>query len=182
MTDDTALATLAGGCFWCVEAPFKRIEGVHSVTSGYCGGDVADPSYKQVCRGTTGHAEAVQIEYDPDVVGYADLLEVFFTVHDPTQLNRQGPDVGTQYRSAVFYHDESQREIAERFIAELEAAGVYDGDIVTEIAPLDTFWEAEDYHQDYYEKNPNDGYCRVNLEPKLRKVKEQFADRIEAGD
>jgi len=182
MTDDTALATLAGGCFWCVEAPFKRIEGVHSVTSGYCGGDVADPSYKQVCRGTTGHAEAVQIEYDPDVVGYADLLEVFFTVHDPTQLNRQGPDVGTQYRSAVFYHDESQREIAEQFIAELEAAGVYDDDIVTEIAPLNTFWEAEDYHQDYYETNPNDGYCRVNLEPKLRKVKEQFADRIEAGD
>jgi peptide-methionine (S)-S-oxide reductase len=182
MTDDTARATLAGGCFWCVEAPFKRIEGVSSVTSGYCGGEVDDPSYKQVCRGTTGHAEAVQIEYDPDVVGYADLLEVFFTVHDPTQLNRQGPDVGTQYRSAIFYHDDEQREIAEGFIDELEAAGVYDDDIVTEIAPLERFWEAEDYHQDYYEKNPNDAYCRVNLEPKLRKVKEKFGDRVEADD
>lgn len=174
--NETAVATLAGGCFWCTEAAFKEVPGVESVTSGYCGGDVADPTYEEVCTGNTGHAEAIRVEYDPDEVDYLDLLQVFFTVHDPTQLNRQGPDIGSQYRSAIFYHDEAQREQAEAYIAELEAEGAYDDDIVTEVAPMEEFWEAEAYHQDYYEKNPADGYCSVHAEPKVKKVREKFAD------
>ena len=172
---ETERATLAGGCFWCIEAAMKELHGVESVTSGYAGGDVDDPTYEQVCSGTTGHAEVVQVEYDPDDITYPDLLKVFFTVHDPTQLNRQGPDVGTQYRSAVFYHDDEQRETVEAFVDELEREGVYDDDIVTEIAPLDTFYEAEEYHQDYYEKNPGDAYCTFNAQPKIEKVREKFA-------
>ena len=192
------LATLGGGCFWCVEAAFEELAGVSTVTSGYAGGHVEDPSYEEVCRETTGHAEVVQVEYDPDVLSFADLLRVFFTVHDPTQLNRQGPDVGEQYRSAIFYHDEAQRETAESFIEELEAEGAYedseaqsasgsrtesDGAIVTEVEPLEAFYEAEEYHQDYYAKNPNDGYCQFNADPKIRKVREKFADEVkpEAG-
>ena len=171
-------ATFGGGCFWCIEAPFKELAGVESAVSGYAGGDVADPSYKAVCSGTTGHAEVVQIAYDPDIVSYGDLLEVFFTVHDPTQLNRQGPDVGTQYRSAIFTHDDTQQEAAEAFIAELDASDAYDNDVVTEVEPLDDFYRAEEHHQDYYEKNPSQAYCSMHIPPKLEKVREQFADRL----
>jgi peptide-methionine (S)-S-oxide reductase len=176
MTDDHALATLAGGCFWCLEAPFEELAGVHEVTSGYAGGDVPDPSYEAVCSGETGHAEVVQIEYDPDRIAYADLLEVFFALHDPTTKDRQGPDVGSQYRSAIFTHDETQRETAEAVIDRL--AGEYDDSIVTEIEPLDAFYPAEPYHQNYYENNPERAYCQVQIRPKLRKVREKFAERV----
>jgi peptide-methionine (S)-S-oxide reductase len=175
---ETELATLAGGCFWCVEAPMKELRGVEAVTSGYAGGDVEDPTYEAVCSGKTGHAEVVQVEFDPGVVSYRELLEVFFAVHDPTTLNRQGPDVGSQYRSAVFYHSEAQRETAEALIEEFEREGVYDGDVVTEVEPLETFYEAEEYHQDYYEKNPNQPYCAVQIPPKLEKVREKFAGKV----
>lgn len=178
MTDEYELATLGGGCFWCLEAAFKELDGVVSVTSGYAGGHVADPTYKQVCSGSTGHAEVVQVEYDPDVLTFEDLLEVFFRIHDPTTEDRQGPDVGSQYRSAVFYHDEVQRATVEAFVDALDAGGFgsYENDtVVTEVAPLETFWEAEEYHQDYYEKNPNDQYCQFHAEPKVKKVREQFA-------
>ncbi|SFL56595.1 peptide-methionine (S)-S-oxide reductase [Halogranum rubrum] len=175
---DTELATVAGGCFWCIEAPFKELRGVESVTSGYCGGHVENPSYEAVCREETGHAEAVQIEYDPDELDYEDILAVFFTVHDPTTVDRQGPDVGSQYRSGVFYHDDEQKEAAEAFIEELEADGIYDDPIVTEVSPLETFYEAEGYHQDYFEKNPNSTYCTVNINPKLSKLRERFADKL----
>jgi peptide-methionine (S)-S-oxide reductase len=176
---DTEIATLGGGCFWCVEAAFKELDGVESVTSGYAGGHVEDPTYEAVCSGDTGHAEVVQVEYDTDVLSYEDVLKVFFTVHDPTQLNRQGPDVGTQYRSAVFYHDDQQKEIVQRFLRELDAKGAYDGDeIVTEVEPLETFYEADEYHQDYYEKNPHDQYCSIQAEPKVQKVREKFGDEV----
>ena len=168
-------ATFGGGCFWCIEAAFDQLEGVASVTSGYAGGHVEAPTYEAVCSGTTGHAEVVQVEYDPEAIEYEDLLSVFFTVHDPTQLNRQGPDVGSQYRSAIFTHDERQVKLAEAFVDELEASGDYDDEIVTEIEPLETFYEAEEYHQDYFEKNPTDGYCRINAAPKVEKVRERFA-------
>jgi peptide-methionine (S)-S-oxide reductase len=179
MTDEShAQATFGGGCFWCIEAAFEELAGVESATSGYAGGTTEDPTYEDVCTGETGHAEVVQVAYDPDRLGYEDLLKVFFTVHDPTQLNRQGPDVGTQYRSAIFYHNDAQRELAEAFVDELEAEGVYDDPIVTEIEPLDTFYEAEQYHQNYYEKNPGDAYCQFNAQPKIEKVHELFADRV----
>ncbi len=171
-------ATLGGGCFWCVEAAFKELEGVASATSGYAGGHVEDPTYEAVCGGETGHAEVVQVAYDPDVLAYEDVLEVFFTVHDPTQVNRQGPDVGSQYRSAIFTHDQRQAELATAFIEELEAAGVYDDPIATEVDPLETFYQAEAYHQDYFEKNPTDAYCRMHAAPKIDKVRERFADRV----
>ncbi len=180
MSSDLETATLAGGCFWCIEAAFEELAGVESVTSGYAGGHVEDPSYEAVCRGETGHAEVVQVEYDPAVITYEDLLEVFFTIHDPTQLNRQGPDVGTQYRSAVFYHDDTQRETVETYVEALEASGSYDDPVVTEIEPLEVFYPAEDYHQDYFEKNPDQGYCRINVAPKVEKVRTEFADRIAA--
>jgi peptide-methionine (S)-S-oxide reductase len=176
---DTEVATLGGGCFWCVEAAFKELDGVEEAVSGYAGGHVEDPTYEQVCSGDTGHVEVVQVVYDPDELSYEDVLKVFFTVHDPTQLNRQGPDVGTQYRSAIFFHDDRQKRTAEQFIAELESEGAYDeGDIVTEVEPLETFYEAEAYHQDYYEKNPNDQYCSIQAEPKVQKVHEKFADKV----
>ncbi|WP_313695410.1 peptide-methionine (S)-S-oxide reductase MsrA [Halorarum halobium] len=175
---DHELATLAGGCFWCIEAAVKELDGVVEATSGYAGGHVENPSYEKVCSETTGHAEVVQVEYDPERITYPDLLRVFFTVHDPTTLNRQGPDVGESYRSAVFYHDDEQRETVEAFIEELEAVGAYEDPIVTEVEPLEAFYEAEAYHQDYYEKNPNDGYCQFNADPKIRKVREKFADKV----
>jgi peptide-methionine (S)-S-oxide reductase len=177
---ETELATFGGGCFWCIEAPFEELRGVESVTSGYAGGHVEDPTYEAVCSGETGHAEVVQVAYDPDVIGYDELLEVFFTVHDPTQLNRQGPDVGSQYRSAVFAHTEAQREAAETFIEVLEGEGAYDDPIVTEVEPLETFYEAEAYHQDFFEKNPNQAYCRMHIPPKLEKVREKFAEKVES--
>ena len=175
--DSPATATFAGGCFWCVEAAFDELAGVESTVSGYAGGHVDDPSYEAVCSGQTDHAEVVQVGYDPDLVSYEDLLAVFFAVHDPTTVDRQGPDVGSQYRSAVFYHDEQQRETTEALIEEFEREGVYDG-IVTEVEPLEAFYEAEEYHQDYYEKNPNQPYCAVQIPPKLEKVREKFAGKI----
>ena len=176
MTDNTERATLGGGCFWCTEAAFKELDGVESVTSGYAGGHVENPSYRAVCQGTTGHAEVVQIEYDPGEVGYVDLLEVFFTIHDPTTKDRQGPDVGSQYRSIVLYHDEKQRELVEEFVYELDQSDAYDDEIVTEIERLETFYEAEAKHQDYFEKNPQDAYCRMHAAPKVEKVRKQFAE------
>lgn len=177
---DTESATLAGGCFWCTEAAFEELPGVESVTSGYCGGHVEDPTYEAVCSGETGHAEAVQVTYDPDVVDYERLLEVFFTIHDPTTVDRQGPDVGSQYRSAIFYHDERQREVAASFIEDLEASDAYEDPIVTELEPLETFYEAEEYHQDYYARNPEDAYCTFNARPKVEKVRERFGTETAA--
>ena len=176
----TETATLAGGCFWCIEAAFKELDGVDHVESGYTGGYVDDPSYEAVCREETGHAEAVQVTYDPDVIEYAELLRVFFTIHNPTTRDRQGPDVGEQYRSAVYYHDDTQRELVESFVEELEAEGAYDG-IVTEIEPLVEWYVAEEYHQDYYEKNPNDRYCQFNADPKIQKVREKFGEQLAAN-
>jgi peptide-methionine (S)-S-oxide reductase len=175
---DTETATVAGGCFWCTEAVFKQLAGVEAVTSGYAGGHVEDPSYEAVCRGETGHAECVQVEYDPDVLSYGDVLTVFFATHNPTTKDREGPDVGSQYRSAVFYHDDEQRETAESFVADLQSE--YEDDIVTEIEPLETFYPAEEYHQDYFEKNPNDAYCSVNAAPKVEKVRQKFAELMGA--
>jgi peptide-methionine (S)-S-oxide reductase len=174
------LATLAGGCFWCLEAVYKELRGVERVVSGYAGGHVERPTYREVCDGTTGHAEVVQITFDPSLVSYKQLLEVFFTIHDPTTLNRQGADVGTQYRSAVFYHSPEQRETAEQTIAEMEAARVWDSTIVTEVAPLAEFYPAEDYHQDYFEKNPSQPYCRAVVAPKVSKFRKLFLDRLKA--
>jgi peptide-methionine (S)-S-oxide reductase len=174
----TALATFGGGCFWCTEAAMKELEGVHEVTSGYAGGHTENPTYKEVCAGSTGHAEVVQVEYDPDRIGYDDLLEVFFATHDPTQLNRQGPDVGTQYRSIVLYHDEAQREQAAAYIEALDAE--YDDEVVTELAALETFYPAEEYHQDYFEKNPTNAYCQMHARPKVEKVRERFERLLKA--
>jgi len=173
-------ATFGGGCFWCIEGAFEQLAGVESVTSGYAGGHTENPTYEEVCSGTTGHAEVVQIAYDPELLDYEDLLEVFFTIHDPTQVNQQGPDVGTQYRSIVLSHDDRQESLARAFVEELDEQGVYDDTVVTEIVPLETFYEAEEYHQNYFEKNPSDAYCRMHAAPKLEKVREQFADRVEA--
>ena len=174
-------ATFGGGCFWCVEAAFEELDGVESVISGYAGGHTDDPSYNAVCSGRTGHAEVVQLEYDPETIAYEDLLEVFFTIHDPTTKDREGPDVGSQYRSAIYAHSDDQLETAEAFAAELEAEGLYEG-IVTEIEPLETFYEAEEYHQNYFEKNPNDAYCSMHAAPKVDKVRSRFTEKIEAGD
>jgi peptide-methionine (S)-S-oxide reductase len=171
-------ATFGGGCFWCIEAAMKELEGVHEAVSGYAGGDTQNPTYRQVCSGSTGHAEVVRVEYDPDVVAFEDLLRVFFTIHDPTQLNKQGPDVGSQYRTIVLYESDEQRELTEAFIQGLEDEDVYDDDIVTEVEPLETFYEAEAKHQDYYEKNPNDRYCSFHADPKIQKVREQFGDKV----
>lgn len=172
MTNSLETATLGGGCFWCIEAALEQLDGVETAVSGYAGGDTEDPTYEAVCSGTTGHAEVVQLEYDPDVLGYEDLLEAFFTIHDPTQLNRQGPDVGTQYRSIILYHDETQRERAEEFIEALDS--VYDDDVVTELEPLSTFYRAEEPHQNYFEKNPNDAYCTFHAQPKIETVRDKF--------
>ncbi|MFC6732614.1 MULTISPECIES: peptide-methionine (S)-S-oxide reductase MsrA [unclassified Haladaptatus] len=180
MTQSLATATFAGGCFWCTEAAFKELKGVTEVTSGYTGGETENPTYEEVCSGNTGHAEAIQVTYDTDQLSYIDLLRVFFTVHDPTTLNRQGNDVGTQYRSAIYYHDESQRERAEAVIDEIEASGTYDSPVVTEVEPLGTWYDAEEYHQDFYEKNPSQGYCSVTIPPKLDKVRKQFGELVKS--
>lgn len=169
-----AKATFGGGCFWCTEAVFERIAGVKSVVSGYIGGEVPNPTYKDVCTGLTGHAEAVEIEYDPAVVSFEKLLEVFFATHDPTTRNRQGVDVGTQYRSGVFYHDAEQKQIAEQVITRLDAARVFPGRIVTEVTKATTFYPAEAYHQDYFANNPGQGYCRAVVAPKVDKVQKVF--------
>lgn len=169
-------ATFAAGCFWCVEAVFKRIKGVKRVKSGYSGGKEANPSYREVSAGKTGHAEAVQITFDPEEVSYDDLLYIFFRIHDPTQVDRQGPDVGHQYRSAIFYHDQKQREKALK--AKKEAQKVYDSPIATKIQPLEVFYEAEAYHQDYYNRNKEANYCRVVIDPKIKKLKKEFGDYL----
>jgi peptide-methionine (S)-S-oxide reductase len=174
----TEIATLAGGCFWCLEAVYDELRGVKSVESGYAGGHVENPSYKAVCTGMTGHAEVVQIAFDPDVVSFKELLEVFFTIHDPTTLNRQGADVGTQYRSAIFYHSPQQKEVAEEVIAEITEAGLWKKPIVTEVTELDTFYPAEDYHQEYFANNPDQGYCRVVIAPKVAKFRKKYFDRL----
>ena len=173
-----AKATFAGGCFWCTEAVYAEIAGVKEVTSGYIGGKVPNPTYRDVCTGATGHAEAVEIEYDPARVSFEQLLEVFFATHDPTTLNRQGADVGTQYRSGVFYHDEEQKRTAEAVIAKLDAAGVFPGRIVTEVTQATTFYPAEDYHQDYFATNPQQPYCQAVAAPKVAKVRKVFKDLL----
>ncbi len=175
---DRETATLAGGCFWCLEAVFLQLAGVERVVSGYAGGHVANPSYELVCTGTTGHAEVVQITYDPQVVSFEDLLRVFFTVHDPTTLNRQGPDTGTQYRSAIFYHTEEQRRTALEVIAELERGEMWGDPIVTEVVALDAFHPAEDYHQDYFSRNPDQPYCRAIVAPKVAQARRMFLERL----
>ncbi|MEJ2748179.1 MAG: peptide-methionine (S)-S-oxide reductase MsrA [Anaerolineae bacterium] len=177
----TQLATLGGGCFWCLEAVYLELQGVKKVVSGYAGGSVRNPSYRLVCTGTTGHAEVVQLTYDPEQISFREILEVFFTIHDPTTLNRQGADVGTQYRSAIFYHDEDQCQIAEEMIAELDAAGIWPNPIVTEVTPLDVFYEAEDYHQDYYRQNGHQPYCRIVISPKVAKFRQKFAAKRKAA-
>jgi peptide-methionine (S)-S-oxide reductase len=168
------IATLAGGCFWCLEAVYDELQGVESVESGYTGGDLRDPTYEAVCSGRTGHAEAVRIRFDPAMVSYRDLLEVFFAIHDPTTLNRQGNDVGPQYRSAIFYHSPEQRAVAETLIRELRAAGAFDGPIVTEVVPAGPFYPAEPYHQDYFVRNPRQPYCVYVVGPKLAKFRKEF--------
>jgi peptide-methionine (S)-S-oxide reductase len=172
------IATLGGGCFWCLEAVFEQLRGVKKVVSGYAGGPVPSPSYEQVCTGTTGHAEVVEVTFDPSVISFREVLEVFFATHDPTTLNRQGPDVGTQYRSAIFYHTPAQQETAEKLIAELSAAGLWPSPIVTEVTPLETFYPAEDYHQGYFRRNPWQGYCMAVVAPKVAKFRKQFATRL----
>lgn len=174
-----AQATIGGGCFWCIEAAFQRIQGVEDVVPGYAGGRSEAPTYDEVCSGTTGHAEVVQIDFDPDEISFRQLLHVFFSIHDPTTENREGADVGTQYRSIVLPHDEEQHAIVEEVVDELQET-IFEDPIVTEIQPLDTFYEAEDEHHDYYEKNPKAGYCRVVIDPKLEKLRAQWKDKVKA--
>lgn len=181
-TGGTAVAVLGGGCFWCLEAVFKDLDGVSGVLSGYAGGSTVSPSYEQVCTGRTGHAEVVRVSYDPSVLSYADLLRVFFTIHDPTTPNRQGADVGTQYRSVIFTGSDAEREAAQAVTAEIASAGIWDGPIVTEIAPLPTFHPAEAEHHDYFALHPGAGYCRVVIAPKVAKFRKQFADRLRRPD
>ena len=181
MSDDTSTretATLGGGCFWCLDAAFRRLRGVTRVTSGYAGGHVDDPTYEQVCSGRTGHAEVTQVEFDPDVISYRELLEVFFGIHDPTTLDRQGNDVGPQYRSIILTHSDAQMREAESLIAELEREHTFDAPIVTEIEPLGRFWPGEAYHQDYYVRNRTQPYCTAVISPKLSKLRKRFADKL----
>lgn len=176
--DNLETATLAAGCFWCVEAVFDDLRGVEDVVSGYSGGKTDHPTYQQVCSETTGHAEVVQIKFDPAELSFADLLRVFFTVHDPTQLNRQGNDIGTSYRSAIFYHSDKQKRVAEEVIAEITAEGIYAGPIVTEVTVFDKFWPGEDYHQEYFVNNPNQPYCTAIVAPKVAKFRQKFVSRL----
>jgi peptide-methionine (S)-S-oxide reductase len=172
------IATLAGGCFWCLEAVYDRMKGVESVESGYIGGQAPNPTYEAVCTGRTGHAEAVQITFDPKAVSYRELLEVFFAIHDPTTLNRQGHDVGTQYRSTIFYHSPDQKAVAEDVIAAFTKEKVFDDPIVTEVVPAEPFYVAEDYHQEYFARNPTQGYCVAVVNPKVAKFRKLFAEKL----
>jgi len=174
------VATLGGGCFWCLEAVYEELRGVEKVESGYSGGHVPNPTYRQVCSETTGHAEVVQVTFDPGVISFREILGVFFSIHDPTTLNRQGADVGESYRSAIFYHDEQQRRIAEEMIAELEAEGVWDDPIVTEVTPFDAYYRAEDYHQNYFRNNGFQPYCQVVIAPKVTKFRKQYLEKLKA--
>lgn len=178
MTQETI--TLGGGCFWCVEAVFDQLKGVESATSGYMGGHVPNPSYERVCTGLTGHAEVVQVKFDADVISLEDILNVFFTTHDPTTLNRQGADVGTQYRSAIFYHTEEQAQTAQDTIKRITDAGLWDDPIVTEVTAASEFYPAEDYHHNYFERNPEQGYCRVVIAPKIAKFRKQYMAQLKA--
>jgi peptide-methionine (S)-S-oxide reductase len=171
-------ATLGGGCFWCVEAIYQQMKGVNDVIPGYAGGSTSNPTYEEVCNGNTGHAEVIQITYDPSVVSYAEILEVFWKVHDPTTLNRQGPDVGTQYRSIILYHDDKQKAIAEESKMALNKSGFYEDPVVTEIVPLTKFYKAEAYHNDYFKNNPNQPYCTYMIKPKLEKFEKIFKDKV----
>jgi peptide-methionine (S)-S-oxide reductase len=172
------LATLGGGCFWCLEPIFEELSGVESVVVGYAGGQHPDPDYQQVCAGTTGHAEVIQVVFNPTTITFDDILGVFFNVHDPTTLNRQGADAGTQYRSIILYHDDQQRQVAEALIAELDSQEAWSDPIVTQVEPLTTFFPAEEYHQGYFRKNPNQGYCRVAVAPKLEKFRQNYLHRL----
>lgn len=172
------IATFGGGCYWCMEAVFQRLEGVAKVESGFSGGQVKDPTYKEVCTGTTGHAEVIQLTFDTAKVSFTDLLKVFFTMHDPTTLNRQGNDIGTQYRSGIFYHNDAQKKASQEIIDALNQAHAYPDKIVTEITPFDTFYKAEDYHQDYYNQNKTQGYCMYVIQPKIEKFEKVFKDRL----
>ncbi len=172
------IATLAGGCFWCLEAVYDELKGVEDVVSGYAGGHVPHPSYERVCTGETGHAEVVQIKFDPQIISFNEILKIFFTIHDPTTLNRQGADVGTQYRSAIFYHTPEQKTVAEETIEEITAAKIWDKPIVTEITPFKEFYPAEDYHQEYFKRNPYQGYCQMVVAPKVAKFRQKFEDKL----
>lgn len=174
----TEIATLGGGCFWCTEAVFQQMAGITAVESGYTGGQVANPSYEQICEGTTGHAEVVRLSFDPAVVSFREILEVFFTIHDPTTLNRQGNDVGTQYRSVIYYHTPQQQETAKQVISEM--ANVWDAPLVTELSPAVTYYKAESYHQNYFRQNPLQGYCAFIVAPKVSKFRQTFRDRIKS--
>jgi len=174
------VATLGGGCFWCLEAVYQELRGVEKVVSGYSGGDVPNPTYREVCSETTGHAEVVQVVFDPEVVSYRDILEIYFTIHDPTTMNRQGADVGAQYRSVIFYHTDEQRRVAEEVISELESEGIWSDPIVTEVTPLDEFYVAEDYHQNYFRNNGFQPYCQVIIAPKVVKFRKEHLDRLKA--
>lgn len=178
MTKNREVATLAGGCFWCLEAVYEQVRGVDKSVSGYAGGAVKDPSYDDVCGGQTGHAEVVQVTYDPSVITYRELLEIFFTIHDPTQLNRQGADVGTQYRSSVFFHNAEQKKQAADVMKELEAQELWPGKFVTKLEPMDTFYEAEEYHQRYFQRNPYQPYCRSVVAPKVAKFRTKWAKKL----
>jgi peptide-methionine (S)-S-oxide reductase len=171
-------ATLGGGCFWCLEAVYQDLRGVETVVSGYAGGHVPNPTYEQVCSGATGHAEVVRVTFDPAEVSFREILEVFFTIHDPTTLNRQGADVGTQYRSAIFYHTPEQERVAREVVREFEEAGVWDSPVVTEIAPLEIFYPAEEYHQNYFRRNPNQPYCQAVVAPKVSKFRKKFLEKL----
>ena len=178
MNANLQTATLAGGCFWCLEAVFDEVKGVQGVESGYAGGKMANPSYREVCNGNTGHAEVVQVHFDANVVSYHDLLNVFFAIHDPTTLNRQGNDTGTQYRSAIFYHDDEQKMVAEELIKSLNAQKIFDRPIVTEVTKLDKFYMAEDYHQEYFARNPYQPYCMAVVSPKVSKFRKHFLELL----
>jgi peptide-methionine (S)-S-oxide reductase len=175
------VATLGGGCFWCVEAVYLDLLGVHEIQSGYSGGGTPDPTYEQVCSGSTGHAEVVRLRFDPDVISYREILEVFFAVHDPTTLNRQGADVGTQYRSVIFFHSPGQREVAESLIRELDAEGIWADPIVTEVRAEQAFFPAEAYHDDYFRRNPGQPYCRAVINPKVSKFRARFAHKLKSN-
>lgn len=178
MNENYEIATLAGGCFWCLEAVYDDLKGVVDVVSGYSGGSVPEPSYQEVCTGSTGHAEVVQIKFDPQVVSFRELLEVFFTIHDPTSLNRQGADVGTQYRSAIFCHTTQQKETARQVIAELQREGLWSKPVVTEVTDFKAFYPAEEYHQEYFRRNPYQGYCQAVVAPKVAKFRKKFMEQL----
>ncbi len=178
MNEELQLATLGSGCFWCTEAVFLNVKGIESVVSGYTGGNVKNPTYKEICTGLTGHAEVIQVAYNPAIISFENVLEIFWNTHDPTTLNKQGADEGTQYRSAIFYHSEEQKKIALEYKAQLDKSGVYKNPIVTEITPISIFYPAEDYHQNYYALNPNQGYCQYVIRPKIEKFKKQFGDKL----